>query len=91
MVCFINCNFFYNRFFLKLVNRVLVCICILIYLRNDGEELKKKYFIFYLIILFGKVVDIYYNYVLINNFKMYIFLIGSIKNKRYIILLFKRY
>lgn len=36
--------FFIIDFFVKLVNRVLVCICILIYLRNDGEELKKKIF-----------------------------------------------
>lgn len=39
--------FFIIDFFLKLVNRVLVCICILIYLRNDGEELKKKIYILF--------------------------------------------
>lgn len=62
MACFINCNFSHNRFFLKSVNRVPVCTCISTYPRNDGEELKKKYFIFYLTILFGKAADIYHNY-----------------------------
>lgn len=84
-------TFLTTDFFLKSVNRVLVCTCISTYPRNDGEELKKKYFIFYLTILFGKAADIYHNYAPINNSKMYIFLTGSIKNKRYTTLLFKRY
>lgn len=59
--------------------------------KKRWRRIEKKNFIFYLTILFGKAADIYHNYAPINNSKMYIFLTGSIKNKRYTTLLFKRY
>lgn len=78
IVIFLTSEFF---FFKKSVNRAPVYTRISTYPRNDGEELKKKYFIFYLTIFFGKATVIYHNYAPINNAKLYIFLTGSIKTR----------